>query len=192
LVSAALAFTVSGIGMGRAAAGEATAACPGANLVPEPTDGPAIEAATVCLMDQVRASYRLRPLQSNHYLQTVATAQVTTMLRWDYFSDDRPSGLTPFRLIAHTPYSAHAASISAGQNLGWATGTDTTPLSMVAAWMNSPPHRKIILNGSFQDVGVGIEDALPAVLQRGPAGAIYAVEFAARVSSQAPRARPRR
>jgi uncharacterized protein YkwD len=194
LVSAAMAFTLAGIGAGRALAGPATATatCPGADLVPEPTDGPAIDAATVCLIDQVRASYHLRPLQSNHYLQRVATAQVATMLRWNYFSDNRPTGQTPLLLIARTRYSAHAARISAAQNLGWATRPYTTPLSMVTAWMKSPPHRKIILTGAFRDVGVGIEDSLPSVLQQGPAGAIYAVEFGDRVTSQAPRARPRR
>jgi uncharacterized protein YkwD len=94
----------------------------------------------------------------------------------------RPSGTTPGALIASSPYGAHAVDLSAGQNIGWGTGGDATPASMVAAWMASPPHRALILARAFRDVGVGVSTRIPGVLGHGPWGAVYAVEFAARAA----------
>jgi uncharacterized protein YkwD len=189
LLAVALTLAAGAIGTDPAV-GRAATTCAGVNLNPGPTDGPAIEAATVCLIDQVRAAHHLRPLRSNGYLQLVAAAQVSAMVRANYFADIRPTGETPWLLIARTPYAAHAR-ISAGQNLGWATAGDATPLGMVTAWMNSPPHRQIILSGAFRDLGVGVTAALPSVLGQGSEGAIYAVEFGARVLVEARRGAPK-
>src|SRR5437660_19253 len=79
-----------------------------------------------------------------------------------------------------TRAAAHAARLSTGQNIRWGTGAETTPASMVRAWMASPAHRALILSGAFHDVGVAISTRLPAMLAQGPGGALYAVEFAAR------------
>jgi len=157
-----------------------SAPCQGADLHPSQTNAAAVDAATVCLIDQVRATYHLRPLRLNRDLQGVAIRQVNEMVRFNYFADNRPSGQTPASLIASTHYAAHAVSLSTGQNLGWATGVDATPASIVAAWMCSPPHREIMLSAEFHDVGVGVSSALPSSLERGRSGAIYAVEFGAR------------
>jgi uncharacterized protein YkwD len=154
--------------------------CPGANLRPTAANSTAVDAATACLINDVRAAYRLRPLHVNRYLQGVATGQVSEMVRWNYFADVRPTGQTPGRLIASSRYAVRADGLSTGQNIGWATGAYTTPANMVATWMNSPPHRAVILAGEFHDVGVGVAPTLPSVLQHGRLGAIYAVEFGAR------------
>jgi uncharacterized protein YkwD len=180
LIALALPIGVGELRTEAAVARAASASCPGANLHPGRRNAPAVHAATVCLIDRVRAVYHLRPLRSNRYLQGVATRQVKDMVRWNYFADDRPSGLTPSALIASTGYAARARSLSTGQNIGWATGADTTPASMVSAWMSSPPHRAIMLARHFLDIGVGVTAVLPSVLERGRRGATYAVEFAAR------------
>jgi uncharacterized protein YkwD len=140
---------------------------------------PAVAAATVCLMNEVRNTYHRGALRANGKLQRVATSQVRDMVHLNYFADQRPSGETAGALIAATRYAAHAARLATGQNIGWGTGPDATPASMVAAWMASAPHRALILAGAFRDVGVGVTTRLPAVLERGPQGAVYAVEFAA-------------
>ena len=180
LIAAALPIGVGELRADATVARAASPPCPGANLHPDRVNAPAIRAATVCLIDRVRAVYHLRPLHSNRLLQGVATRQVKDMVRWNYFADDRPSGMTPATLIASTGYAARARSLSTGQNIGWATGADTTPASMVSAWMHSPPHRAIILARRFLDIGAAVSGALPSVLQRGRLGATYAVEFAAR------------
>jgi uncharacterized protein YkwD len=163
-----------------AVAKRASSTCPGASLRPTDANSPAVDAATACLINRVRVANRLRPLHVNRYLQGVASGQVGEMVRWNYFADVRPSGQTPGRLIASSRYAIRAASLSTGQNIGWATGAYTTPANMVATWMNSPPHRAVILAGDFHGMGVGVAPTLPSVLQQGRFGAIYAVEFGAR------------
>jgi uncharacterized protein YkwD len=186
LLSAALLLAVGALDLGLADAGamgiakRASTPCPGANLRPSAANSAAVDAATACLINGVRAAYRLRPLHVNRYLRGVAAGQVSEMVRWNYFADVGPSRQTPGKLIASSRYAVRAASLSTGQNIGWATGAYSTPANMVATWMDSPPHRAVILAGDFHDVGVGVVPTLPSVLQHGRLGAIYAVEFGAR------------
>jgi uncharacterized protein YkwD len=154
--------------------------CPGANLQPNSTDTTAVDAATLCLIDRVRSVARVSLLRPNAALGAVAAGQVASMVRWNYFADVRPTGQTPLSLVVVSRYNAHAASIQVGQNIAWGTGHDTTPAQIVAAWLASPPHRKIILDGEYRDAGVAVEPALPRVLGAGQRGATYAMEFGAR------------
>jgi uncharacterized protein YkwD len=154
--------------------------CAYANLRPTAADTAIVDSATLCLIDQVRAAYRLRPLRSNRELQAVAGEQATEMVRDDYFGDDSPSGQTPATLIEALPYGAHAPSLATAQNLAWGTRSAATPAEILAAWMRSPPHREVILTGIFRDAGVGVSPAVPSIVGHGERGATYAVEFAAR------------
>jgi uncharacterized protein YkwD len=156
------------------------ASCAYANLQPAPANAASIDAATLCLIDHIRAAYHLRPLRSNHELQAVATTLVSGMVNRNYYSDNSPSGQSPGALIATIPYGAHAASLSTAQDLGWGTLADATPAGIVRAWMDSPPHRQIILTAAFRDAGIGVVPAVPSVIGSGTSGAIYAVEFGAR------------
>jgi uncharacterized protein YkwD len=159
---------------------KARPSCAYANLRPTAADTALVDRATLCLIEQLRAAYRLRPLRSNRELQAVAGKQATGMVRDDYFGDDSPSGQTPATLIAALPYGAHALSLTTAQNLGWGTHSAATPAGIVTAWMHSSPHREVILTGTFRDVGVGVSPAVPSILGHGARGATYAVEFAAR------------
>jgi uncharacterized protein YkwD len=154
--------------------------CTYANLRPTTADTALVDRATLCLIDQLRAAYRLRPLRSNRELQAVAGEQATGMVREDYFGDNSPSGQTSATLIAVLPYGAHASRLATGQNLGWGTRSAATPAGIVTAWMHSPPHREVILTSAFRDIGVGVSPGVPSILGHGARGATYAVEFAAR------------
>jgi uncharacterized protein YkwD len=155
--------------------------CANANLQPIPSDLAAIDTATLCLVNQVRAVNHLRPLRFSNPLQSVAAGQALDMVQGDYFGDDSPSGETPMQRILATPYSAHAARVNAAQNIGWATGPLATPAAMLQAWMSSPPHRAIILTSSFHDIGVGVSPAAPSSLSQGLTGATYTLELGQRI-----------
>ncbi|HEX9482520.1 MAG TPA: CAP domain-containing protein [Solirubrobacteraceae bacterium] len=158
----------------------AAAACPGATLLPTSTDAAAIDKATLCLVNQVRAAHHLHSLRANRYLLNVAASQVTTMVSWDYFSDVRPSGQTPLSLVGVTRYRVHAASFAVGQNIAWGTESFASPEHIVQEWMASRPHRAVILTKLYRDAGVAVEPAIPGVLGAGRAGATYAMEFGVR------------
>ncbi len=178
---AAACLCVSTIGTGAAVARSASPPCRDTNLSPTVANAGRVDAATLCLIDQLRTVHRLRPVRLNGELHKLATRQVSDMVSWNYFADDRPPGLTPLALITSTTrYPAHAKSVAVGQNIGWGTGPYATATAMVAAWMASPDHREVILTGEYREAGVGVVPALPPLLGRELAGATYAIEFAAR------------
>ena len=174
----ALSGTVAAAAPRASAAG---AACPGNSLTPASTDIAAVDAATLCLVNAVRASHHLHALRPNRQLAKVAASQVASMIRWDYFADIRPSGQTPLSLVGVTRYPAHTAGFAVGQNIAWGTGAYASPEHIVAEWMASPPHRAIILTGSYRDAGVAAAPGLPGILRAGgQGGATYAMEFGVR------------
>jgi uncharacterized protein YkwD len=162
----------------RAVAPAKSRRCQNAGLTPTSANRAAIDAATLCLINNLRAAYSLSPVRANRELQRVATTQVEDMVGWNYFADNRPPEQTPASLIAATRYTVRTANISTGQNIGWGTGPYATPAQMVAAWMASPPHREIILIGEYTNAGVGVAPAVPSVLEQPLPGATYAIEFA--------------
>lgn len=155
--------------------------CRGANLHPTASNWRTVDAATLCLVNQVRIADGLDPLRANRELRKVAASQVSTMVSSDYFSDDRPTGQTPLSLVAITRYPAHAAEFAVGENIAWGTGSFTTPAHIVAEWMSSPPHREVMLSTQYRDAGVAVTPAIPAVLDAGRRGATYAIEFGMRL-----------
>lgn len=157
------------------------APCANAQLQPTAGDLAQINAATLCLIDQVRTAYHLRPLRFSPPLQSVAVGQARDMVIGDYFGDESLSGRTPLQRILATGYPGHAWRLSTAQNIGWATGPLATPAEMVQAWMHSPPHRKIMLTPSYHDIGVGVAPAAPSSLSQGLAGATYTIEFGVRI-----------
>jgi uncharacterized protein YkwD len=154
-------------------------ACKGTNLQPTHANLARVTAATLCLIEHERLAYRLQPLRSNSSLRRIGSKQAGEMVIGEYFGDDSLSGWTPMQRIEASAYAARARSLSAGQNIGWGSGTLATPSAMVRAWMLSPPHREIMLTGAYRDIGVGIAPAAPRSTEGLP-GATYAVEFASR------------
>jgi uncharacterized protein YkwD len=162
------------------AATKAPRPCRGTDLAPVPGNSASIAAATLCLIDRIRTAWHLGPVRANAALRAVAASQVRSMVRLNYFTDIRPSGQTPLALVAATGYRAHASSVSVAQNIAWGTGPDATPARIVAAWMASPPHRRVILTRSFRDAGVAAIPAVPPRFAGGSCGATYAIEFGTR------------
>lgn len=176
----AVSLCAAAFGAGTAAAKTTPPPCRGANLSPSAFNAASVDAATLCLIDQVRVAYHLRPLQFNRELRALATGQVDDMVSWNYFADYRPPGLSPLSLLDATRYPSHTKSVCVGQNIAWGTGQYASPTSMVAAWMASPEHRRIILTREYRDAGVGVTAAVPPLFGPELAGATYAIEFAAR------------
>jgi uncharacterized protein YkwD len=159
-----------------------TTACPGADLAPTAYDAAAVDLATLCLMNQMRRSRGLRALRYNAPLARIAAGQAGDMVRGHYFADQSLSGQSPLARILASSYVAHLASMRllTAQNIGWGTGPNATPTGIVRAWMQSPPHRRILLTADYRDAGVGVSPSVPSGLAAGLLGATYAVEFGTR------------
>jgi uncharacterized protein YkwD len=139
-----------------------------------------VVAATLCLIEREREAYHRGLLRPNSSLQRIAAVQAKDMVVGDYFGDNSLEGGTPWQRITTSPYAVGAHNLSTAQNIGWGTAELATPAAMVMGWMLSPPHRQIMLTGSYRDIGVGVAPAAPSSLTNGLPGATYTVEFAVR------------
>jgi uncharacterized protein YkwD len=177
---AALLMSAGAPGASAAPAGRVPETCVGANLLPTSANAATVSAATLCLIDRVRAAHHLRALRPNRELQAVAAAQTYSMVRRNYFADNPPTGQTLAARIAASRYLVHAGRFFTAQNIGWGTVGDASAARMLEAWMLSPPHRRVILTGAFRDAGVGVAPYVPSVVGGGRGGATWTVEFGTR------------
>lgn len=112
--------------------------------------------AARCLVNRVRAAHGLRPFRASGRLQAAAAAYGADMVRRRYFEHVSPEGRSVADRVRSTGYLTHARAWALGETLGWGTGSLSTPDAIVQAWMNSPPHRAVILSRRFDEAGIGV------------------------------------
>ncbi|MGL5642488.1 MAG: CAP domain-containing protein [Paraclostridium sp.] len=101
------------------------------------------------LVNVERTNRGLQPLKFNSELSKVATLKSQDMIDKNYFDHTSPTYGSPFDMMKQFGISYNAA----GENI--AMGQET-PKEVMNSWMNSPGHRKNILNPDFTELGVGI------------------------------------
>ena len=152
--------------------------CANTELTPEPGNLEAIDAATLCLVNQERARNGELPLQPNAQLAQAAQGHSEEMVSEDYFAHVAPSGLTPVQRVVATGYvPSSEVGYTLGENIAWGTLQLSTPSAIVAAWIASPEHLANILYGPYRDTAIGVAPAAPASLAEGQPGAVYSQEF---------------
>lgn len=97
-----------------------------------------------------RVKFNLKPLVLNKKLSASAVAKVDDMFTFQYFEHNSPTGKTAADLVRTEGYNFQ----SVGENL--ALGDFGTDQKLVEAWMNSPLHRKNILNPKFTELGLAV------------------------------------
>jgi uncharacterized protein YkwD len=118
-------------------------------------------AAVRCEINAIRVANGLPPIRTTKTLRLAAARHSRDMVRRHYFAHVSPSGQTVTDRVKKAGYLHGADSHHLGENIGWGSGSLGTPAAIVQAWMNSPPHREIILTRDFRDVGVGIAAGAP-------------------------------
>jgi len=100
------------------------------------------------LVNAERAKYGLKSLLWDAKLAEVARIKSMDMRDKNYFSHTSPTYGSPFEMMKNfgITYNYAGENIAAGQ---------TTPETVVQAWMNSEGHRKNILNPNYTHLGVG-------------------------------------
>lgn len=107
--------------------------------------------AIIALTNQQRAAAGFKPLAENEKLMASALAKAQDMLQRNYWAHYAPDNTSPWDFIRATGY----VYVYAGENLAQGYADDQ---SVVNAWMQSPEHRKNILDPTFQDIGVAVID----------------------------------
>ena len=84
------------------------------------------------------------------HLARAAARHAADMARRNYFSHVSPSGKSPLTRARGAGWRG-----GVGEVIAWGCGTQSSPRATLRAWLNSPPHRAIVLgNGSAAGVGV--------------------------------------
>ncbi len=108
------------------------------------------EGRVLGLLNEIRHAHGLSTLQGNLSLRKAARAHSADMIARDYFEHDGPNESFDKRI------RRFLKSPLVGENIAWGTGLYGSPEGIVKLWMNSPPHRKIILMPAMRRVGLGV------------------------------------
>ena len=144
------------------------------------TQRDAAEKKLVHRINQVRENHGLEPMRVATRLKRAATRHSNSMAKVGYFRHElRKDGeWKPFGTWIRWFWPGPGyASWSAGENLAWGTGQLATPRRMMEAWMNSPGHRRTVLNRAYREVGFGVRLGVP---KDPSAGATVTANFGAK------------
>jgi uncharacterized protein YkwD len=160
-----------------AAAPSAALACDGVDDVPTAATISDARDATLCLLNEERSSRGLDRLRANSRLRDAAQAYSRAMVVNDFFDHVSPGGSTLVSRVKATRYLAGANGWMLGENIAWGGSTRATPRQTVDAWMHSAGHKRNILTGTFDEIGVGIAIGAPAQLPGDMPSATYTTDF---------------
>lgn len=107
--------------------------------------------AMLCLVNSARASAGLSPFRGERHLARAAARHASDMGRRHFFAHVSPTGTSP---LARARAAGWRGGV--GEVIAWGCGTLASPRATLRAWLNSPPHRAIVLGGG-RAVGVGVK-----------------------------------
>ena len=117
---------------------------------------------TLCLINAERRAHGVKPVRHDAKLYRAAIRHSRDMVAKRYFAHNSRSGARFSARIASTGWMNGRGRWAVGENLGWGSGTQATPRSIVAAWMHSAGHRANLLNPRYHVIGIGIASGAPA------------------------------
>lgn len=108
-----------------------------------------IEEELMKLINDSRAALGIHPVEKNTILKGAAEKKVADMLEKSYFSHDSPDKQKPWNFIDRDLYHYRAA----GENLAMGfIGAEVAHKAL----MQSPSHKKIILNERYNEIGIAV------------------------------------
>jgi len=115
---------------------------------------PAQEKAMRCLINYARSHAGARSVSSQKSLEKAAGHKAGDVMDcgFSHTACGRPADI-----YAHRFGYTSASRWSWGENLAWGRGGLGSPRNILKAWLNSPPHRSTMLNGSFEHMGLGLK-----------------------------------
>lgn len=107
----------------------------------------------IYLVNQSRKDNNVAQLEENQKLDQAAKEKAEDMIKNNYFAHTSPGGVTPWYWFEKNDYDYKYA----GENL--ALGFSSSE-NQHKAWMESPTHKKNILNQNYQEIGVAVESGI--------------------------------
>jgi uncharacterized protein YkwD len=113
----------------------------------------ALEQDVLANVNLLRRQHNLGALRLSPKLSAAARSHSTEMAQRGYFSHDSANGASFDKRISRF-YSAGGKRFwSVGENLLWSS-PDVSASSALDMWLNSPPHKKILLTGRWREIGL--------------------------------------
>jgi uncharacterized protein YkwD len=112
---------------------------------------PALERSIIEELNDVRAEAGLAALSAAESLDAAAQAHGRSMLTGGFFAHESPGGERSWDRISR--FYPRSADWRVGENLHWRAGR-VGARAVVRAWLDSPPHRAVMLSPLFREIGV--------------------------------------
>jgi uncharacterized protein YkwD len=122
-----------------------------------PTDR---RAALLCVIGAERGAHGLGPVRQSAQLTLAAQRHAEDMVTRAFFAHVSPGGTTLAQRVRATGYVTSRPTWELGEAIAWAQDPLDTADQLVQAWLNSPPHRAILLDRDYRDVGIGVAPGL--------------------------------
>jgi len=107
------------------------------------------EISMIRLINDIRGRYRLRRLGVSRSLSRAAEGHSRDMLRRDFFDHTSSDGTSTFTRVRR-----YARARSVGETLAMIPRRRGGAGLVVRMWMNSPPHRAVLLGSGFRRIGL--------------------------------------
>ena len=121
-----------------------------------------VERAVLAAVNKERTQRGMHALRFNGALMKAARAHCRDMAHHSYLSHTSLTGTSAGARARASGYStAGCIAWSVGEVLSRSTGGEGTadPSMVVARWMRSPSHRRVILSPSLREAGAGVHGA---------------------------------
>jgi uncharacterized protein YkwD len=161
-VSAAMVVGVPGVDEAEASG------CSGARATTAKASPGKLRNAMLCVINRKRASEGLGALKLDKKLQKAAGNHARDMVRHDYFAHQRSGGPDLTQRLDRVGWNGSQW----GENIAYGCGSSSSPKATLKAWLNSPPHRAILLSGTYQRGGLGLGQEAPC----GSDGAMWVLD----------------
>jgi uncharacterized protein YkwD len=126
--------------------------CPGAKARVASAPPSKLRSALLCLVNRRRADHGLKSLRLDRKLQRAAGRHARDMVKHDYFAHQRDGGPDLSTRLDRVGWDGEAW----GETIAYGCGKSGSPKATLRGWMNSPPHRQIILSGGYRRGGLGV------------------------------------
>jgi uncharacterized protein YkwD len=137
-------------------------------------------AALLCVIDAERTARGLPAVRQNGQLARAAQGHAANMVAKRFFAHVAPDGATLADRVAATGYIRHRTNWALGEAIAWAEQPLDTAATLVQAWLASPPHRAILLDRRYREVGIGV--AVGLTDGSGRAGTTAVLDFGFRTT----------
>ena len=131
--------------------------CPGARASISKASPRKLRSALLCLVNRKRSANGLKALRLDRRLQRAAGRHARDMVKHDYFAHQREGGPDLTERLDRVGWSGKAW----GENIAYGCGSESTPKATLSSWMNSPPHRDLLLSGTYRRGGLGVGAEAP-------------------------------